>query len=66
MMISGIGAEYFPYAYIRKLDETDPQRYELEMDKARNLLFVAATRARDQVVFTWSGDPSPLLRLSAA
>ncbi len=63
MMISGIGAEHFPFGYVRKLEETDPQRYELELEKARNLLFVAATRARDEVVFTWSGAPTKLLRL---
>ncbi|GAB3653144.1 UvrD-helicase domain-containing protein [Glycomyces tarimensis] len=63
MMICGIGAEHFPYSHVRKLADTDPQRYELETDKARNLLFVAATRARDEVVFTWSGEPTPLLHL---
>ncbi|MEU5152919.1 UvrD-helicase domain-containing protein [Glycomyces sp. NPDC021274] len=66
MMVSGIGADKFPYGYVRKLADTDPQRFELEMAKARNLLFVAATRARDAVVFTWTGEPSPLLRLAAA
>jgi superfamily I DNA/RNA helicase len=66
MLISCIGAEYLPYEYVRELAETDPHRYELELAKARNLLFVAATRARDEVVFTWSGEPSPLLRLGDA
>jgi superfamily I DNA/RNA helicase len=63
MMISGIGTEHFPFGSVRKLEETDPQRYELELEKARNPLFVAATRARDEVVLTWSGAPTKLLRL---
>lgn len=65
MMISGIGAEHFPFSRVRKLEETDPQQYELELEKSRNLLFVAATRARDEVVFTWAGTPTALLRLKA-
>ena len=64
VIISGIGAAHFPASTITKLAGADPQRYELELDKARNLLFVATTRARDEVVFTWTGEPSPLLRLS--
>ncbi|HEX2143061.1 MAG TPA: UvrD-helicase domain-containing protein [Glycomyces sp.] len=62
VIIGCLGADHFPYPYIRKLAELDPQRHELETAKARNLLFVAATRARDELLFTWSGDPSPLLR----
>ncbi|MBO3735471.1 UvrD-helicase domain-containing protein [Glycomyces niveus] len=65
LIISGIGADGFPFPYIRRLADTDPQRYELELEKARNLLFVATTRARDEVVFTWTGEPSPLLHLAA-
>jgi superfamily I DNA/RNA helicase/mRNA-degrading endonuclease RelE of RelBE toxin-antitoxin system len=63
MLISGIGADNFPYEFVRELAENDPHRYELELAKARNLLFVAATRARDEIVFTWTGEPSRLLRL---
>ncbi len=29
--------------------------------KSRSLLFVAATRARDALVITWNGHPSPFL-----
>ncbi|WP_205324986.1 UvrD-helicase domain-containing protein [Glycomyces sp. YM15] len=62
VLIGRLGAEHFPFPYLRKLADTDPHRHELETAKARNLLFVAATRARDEAVFTWSGTPSPLLR----
>ncbi|PPH07611.1 UvrD-helicase domain-containing protein [Rathayibacter sp. AY1H3] len=31
--------------------------------RERSLLYVAATRARDQLAYSWSGTPSPLLRM---
>jgi superfamily I DNA/RNA helicase len=39
----------------------DPQRYLSEERKARSLLFVAATRARDVLRVSWYGRPSPYL-----
>ena len=65
ILIGGIGAEHFPWPYLRKLAATEPERHRLETDKARNLLFVAATRARDELVLTWTGEPTPLLGRSA-
>lgn len=62
VIIGFLGAAHFPYHHIRKLADSDAHRYALESAKARNLLFVAATRARDELVITWSGEPSPLLR----
>jgi superfamily I DNA/RNA helicase/mRNA-degrading endonuclease RelE of RelBE toxin-antitoxin system len=40
----------------------NPLRYEREQRKARSLLFVAATRARDALTISWHGKPSPYLR----
>ncbi|MFI5542689.1 UvrD-helicase domain-containing protein [Streptomyces sp. NPDC051815] len=39
----------------------DPPRYEREQRKARSLLFVATTRARDALTISWHGKPSPFL-----
>ncbi|GAA2274657.1 3'-5' exonuclease [Kitasatospora cystarginea] len=39
----------------------DPARYERELRKARALLFVATTRARDALTISWHGKPSPFL-----
>lgn len=39
----------------------DPARHRRELRKARSMLFVAATRARDALTITWHGDPSPFL-----
>ena len=40
---------------------TDPARQQRELMRARSLLFVAATRARDALVISWSGQPSRFL-----
>lgn len=39
----------------------DPPRYEREQRKARSLLFVATTRARDALTISWHDKPSPYL-----
>jgi superfamily I DNA/RNA helicase len=39
----------------------DPIRQERELMRARSLLFVAATRARDALVISWHGQPSRYL-----
>ncbi|GAA2629872.1 ATP-dependent helicase [Streptomyces spororaveus] len=39
----------------------DPPRYEREQRKARSLLFVATTRARDALNISWHDRPSPYL-----
>ncbi|MGW4299115.1 UvrD-helicase domain-containing protein [Streptomyces sp. NPDC004646] len=46
---------------VQRYRETDPQRLAREELKARSLLFVAATRARDTLRISWHGKPSPYL-----
>lgn len=48
-------------ALIEKYAAADTQRYERELRKARNQLFVATTRARDTLRISWHGKPSPFL-----
>lgn len=48
-------------ALIEKYETTDPKRYERELKKSRNQLFVATTRARDALRISWHGRPSPFL-----
>ena len=38
-----------------------PARQQRELMRARSLLFVAATRARDTLVISWNGEPSRFL-----
>jgi superfamily I DNA/RNA helicase len=46
---------------IERYRTEDPLRYEREQRKARSLLFVAATRARDALTVSWHDKPSPYL-----
>jgi ATP-dependent exoDNAse (exonuclease V) beta subunit len=41
--------------------DADPKRYQRERQRDRSLLFVAATRARDELAVFWHGTPSPFL-----
>ncbi|MFM9613504.1 UvrD-helicase domain-containing protein [Streptomyces niveiscabiei] len=50
-------------AVVEKYAATDPNRYERELKKSRNQLFVATTRARDALRISWHGRPSPFLPL---
>lgn len=50
-------------AVVEKYETTDPKRYERELKKSRNQLFVATTRARDALRISWHGKPSPFLPL---
>nr|WP_051886941.1 3'-5' exonuclease [Streptomyces hygroscopicus] len=50
-------------ALIEKYETADPNRYERELKKSRNQLFVATTRARDALRISWHGRPSPFLPL---
>jgi superfamily I DNA/RNA helicase len=52
-------------ALIERYRIDDPQRYLREENKARSLLFVAATRARDTLRISWHGRPSPYLSVRA-
>lgn len=46
---------------IERYRKEDQQRFAREERKARSLLFVAATRARDTLRISWHGKPSPYL-----
>jgi mRNA-degrading endonuclease RelE of RelBE toxin-antitoxin system len=61
MIVAGVSADAIPAARVEAVRDTDPQRYEREIKQARSLLFVASTRARDSLVISWHGKPSPFL-----
>ncbi|MFD0775494.1 UvrD-helicase domain-containing protein, partial [Streptomonospora algeriensis] len=60
MAIAGISQGLVPSHHVEQ-HRDDPQRYERELQRARSLLFVAATRARDSLAISWHGTPSPFL-----
>ncbi|GGQ30696.1 superfamily I DNA/RNA helicase [Actinomadura coerulea] len=61
MIIAGVSGDLVPPSYLRKWEHSDPARHRRELQRARALLFVAATRARDTLLITWHGTPSPFL-----
>ncbi|GAA4918983.1 UvrD-like helicase family protein [Stackebrandtia albiflava] len=61
VVITSVG-QGFPHKKVRQLEVTDPQAYQQAITTARNLLFVAATRARDTSTIIWHGALSELLQ----
>jgi superfamily I DNA/RNA helicase len=46
--------------------KVDPAQHRVDIETERNLVYVAATRARDQLLVSWSGTASPFLAPSTA
>lgn len=61
MFIVGVSEGLVPAARIAELQHADPVRFRQELQRARSLLFVAVTRARDSVVISWHGTRSQFL-----
>jgi mRNA-degrading endonuclease RelE of RelBE toxin-antitoxin system len=61
LAIVGVCDGTIPRPAIDRYLNTDPPRYAREQRKARSLLFVAATRARDALRITWHDKPSRFL-----
>ncbi|MEV2210420.1 UvrD-helicase domain-containing protein [Streptomyces sp. NPDC050997] len=61
MIIAGVADGLVPREAVSRLRDRDPVRHRHEIQRARSLLFVAATRARDSVDVFWHGKPSPFL-----
>jgi DNA helicase IV len=61
LIIAGVAEGLVPRASVDTWEHTDPSRHQRELHRARSLLFVAATRARDALAITWHGEPSRFL-----
>ncbi|MFF3905397.1 UvrD-helicase domain-containing protein [Streptomyces sp. NPDC001848] len=61
MIVAGVSEGLVPRASIDSWEHTDPLRHRRELQRARSLLFVAATRARDALAVFWHGEPSRFL-----
>jgi superfamily I DNA/RNA helicase/mRNA-degrading endonuclease RelE of RelBE toxin-antitoxin system len=61
MIVADVSNGVIPAARLEGMRDSDPQRYQREIKQAHSLLFVAATRARDSLVISWHGQPSPFL-----
>jgi superfamily I DNA/RNA helicase len=59
VILVGIGAKSLPRAYL--IDGVADEDRSDVLQRERSLLYVAATRARDELVVMYSGEPSALL-----
>jgi AAA domain/UvrD-like helicase C-terminal domain len=59
--VAGVSANLVPASNaVTPLDE-DKQTHLQDLERERCLLFVACTRAREELLVTWHGEPSPFL-----
>jgi len=61
MIVADVSDGVIPAPRVEYLRHSDPLRYQREIKQAHSLLFVAATRARDSLMMSWHGKPSPFL-----
>ncbi|WP_405959254.1 UvrD-helicase domain-containing protein [Streptomyces sp. NBC_00868] len=61
VFLAGVSEGLVPHQRIEAFRLANPARYRQEQQRARSLLFVAATRARDELVVTWNGKASRFL-----
>lgn len=62
VITAGVSDGLGPREQVNQLRQVDPARYRGgELQRARSLLFVAVTRARDSLNAFWHGTPSPFL-----
>ncbi|WP_127153406.1 3'-5' exonuclease [Streptomyces lydicus] len=65
VFLTCVGEGQVPHQRIERYRRDTPDRYRQEEQRARSLVFVAATRARDELVVTWSGRASRFLPTDA-
>ncbi|BCQ07071.1 ATP-dependent DNA helicase Rep [Mycobacterium heckeshornense] len=59
--VAGVSAKLVPAPSAVTPAEEDKQTHEQDLERERCLLFVACTRAREELLVTWHGPPSPFL-----
>jgi hypothetical protein len=61
LAVVGVSADRVPLPVALTRVEDDPAQHALDVERERNLLYVACTRARDALLLTWVGEGSELL-----
>lgn len=61
MCVAGVSAKLVPAANAVTPIGADKQTHHQDLERERCLLFVACTRAREELLITWHGEPSPFL-----
>jgi hypothetical protein len=59
--VAGVNAKWVPASNAVTPAEVDKQTHQQDLERERCLLFVACTRAREELLVTWHGEPSPFL-----
>ncbi len=59
--VAGVSAKHVPAANAVTPAEDDKQTHQQDLERERCLLFVACTRAREELLVTWHGEPSPFV-----
>ncbi|WP_246143575.1 3'-5' exonuclease [Actinacidiphila oryziradicis] len=60
--IIGGGADHVPQPGAATPVSEERLQHSRDLQRERSLVFVAATRAREQLAITWSGTHSPFLK----
>ena len=61
VLVAGVSEGVVPLPNAVRAADIDKQAHALDLLRERSLLFVACTRAREDLVITWNGEPSPFL-----
>ncbi|MEV0946543.1 UvrD-helicase domain-containing protein [Rhodococcus sp. NPDC049939] len=61
MAVVGVGASQVPAGKAITSADEDLQTHDRDMQRERCVLFVACTRAREDLLVTWTDEPSPFL-----
>lgn len=61
MVVAGVDDDHIPLAAAVTPMTDDPHAHDGDLQRERCLLFVACTRAREQLLLTWYGQPSRFL-----
>jgi superfamily I DNA/RNA helicase len=59
--VAGVSAKQVPAGVAVTPIEEDKQTHDHDLERERCLLFVACTRAREELLVTWHGEASPFL-----
>lgn len=59
--VAGVSAKLVPATSAVTPIEDDKQTHQQDLERERCVLFVACTRAREELLVTWHGEPSPFL-----
>lgn len=61
VVVAGVSDRLVPLPNAVRAADVDKQAHALDLLRERSLLFVACTRAREDLVVTWNGQPSEFL-----